>query len=390
MRRREFLISGSALGAALLLTPAAAAQARAAGFRADRTLVLIELAGGNDGLNTVVPYADPAYARLRPGIAIKRDAVIQFDEKIGLHPSLAAMMDVWKSGQLAIVQGVGYENPNRSHFRSIDIWDTASGANRYVADGWVARILAPGKPQVERLADAVVLGGGAGAVTGAGLRAIAMPDPQRFLRQAQGMSPSDAKATNPALAHMLKVQHEIQDTAKELRTVLARAPEPATRFPGGPLAQQLRVAARLLNAGAVAPVIKVALGGFDTHANQPAQHANLLRQLADGVAAFRDALTAAGRWDRVMVMTYSEFGRRAAQNGSNGTDHGTAAPHFVLGGTVKGGFYGPAPALGDLANGDLRHGIDYRSLYATAAQNWWGLRASSTLGDYPPLPLLKA
>jgi len=390
MRRRDFLLAGSVLPAFALLPPRALAQARAAGWRADRTLVLIELAGGNDGLNTVVPYADPNYQRLRPAIGIKREVVIQLDERLGLHPSLAPLNDAWKAGELAVVQGVGYENPNRSHFRSIDIWDTASGSNRFIADGWVARVIGSSRRAAERLADAVVLGGGAGPVTGAGFRAVSMPDPQRFLRQAEGMQAAEARPANPALAHVMKVQREIQDTAKELREVLARAPEIRGEFPNGPLAQQLRIAARLINARAVVPVVKLALGGFDTHANQPGQHANLLRQLGEGLAAFRKALVDAGRWNDVLVMTYSEFGRRAAQNGSNGTDHGTAAPHFALGAKVKGGLFGPAPDLANLVNGDIKHAIDYRSLYATAAQGWWGFGRSSALGDFAPLPLLKA
>jgi uncharacterized protein (DUF1501 family) len=389
MRRRDFLLAGSASAAFTLLTPHALAQSRAAGWRADRTLVLIELAGGNDGLNTVVPYADPDYQRLRPGLAIKRETVVQLDEKLGLHPSLAPLAEAWKAGELAIVQGVGYENPNRSHFRSIDIWDTASGSNRFLTEGWVSRVIGASRRAAERLADAVVLGGGTGPVTGSGLRAVSMPDPQRFLRQAQGLHAAEARPANPALAHVVKVQREIQDTAKELRDVLARAPEVRGQFPNGPLAQQLRVAARLINAKAVVPVVKLALGGFDTHANQPPVHANLLRQLGEGLAAFRKALADAGRWNDVLVMTYSEFGRRAAQNGSNGTDHGTAAPHFVLGATVKGGLHGPAPNLADLANGDLKHAIDYRSLYATAARTWWGFTRTSAFGDHAPLPILK-
>lgn len=389
MRRRDFLLAGSASAAFTLLAPQVFAQARAAGWRADRTLVLIELAGGNDGLNTVVPYADPAYQRLRPGIAIKRESIVQLDEKLGLHPSLAPLADAWKAGELAIVQGVGYENPNRSHFRSIDIWDTASGSNRFLTEGWVTRVIGSSRRAAERLADAVVLGGGTGPVTGTGLRAVSMPDPQRFLRQAEGMQAAEARPLNPALAHLVKVQREVQDTAKELREVLARAPEVRGEFPNGPFAQQMRVAARLINAKAVVPVVKLALGGFDTHANQPGQHGNLLRQLGESLAAFRKALTEAGRWNDVLVMTYSEFGRRAAQNGSNGTDHGTAAPHFILGAKVKGGLHGPAPNLADLANGDLKHAIDYRSLYATAAQTWWGFARTSAFGDHAPLPILK-
>jgi uncharacterized protein (DUF1501 family) len=389
MRRRDFLLTGSAFASFTMLAPEVSAQTRAAGWRADRTVVLIELAGGNDGLNTVVPYADPVYQRLRTGLAIKRETVVQLDEKLGLHPSLAPLSEAWKAGELAIVQSVGYENPNRSHFRSIDIWDTASGSNRYLADGWVARVIGGSRRTAERLADAVVLGGGTGPVTGSGLRAVSMPDPQRFLRQARGMHAAEARPANPALAHVIKVQREIQDTATELRDVLARAPEVRGEFSNGPLAQQLRIAARLINAKAVVPVVKLALGGFDTHANQPPVHANLLRQLGEGLAAFRKTLADAGRWNDVLVMTYSEFGRRAAQNGSNGTDHGTAAPHFVLGGKVKGGFHGPAPNLADLANGDLKHAIDYRSLYATAAVTWWGFARTSAFADHAPLPILK-
>ena len=389
MRRRDFLLAGPASAAFALLSPQALAQARAAGWRADRTLVLVELAGGNDGLNTVVPYSDPAYQRLRPGIAIKREAVVQLDARLGLHPSLAPLGAAWKAGELAIVQGVGYANPNRSHFRSIDIWDTASGSNRFRTEGWVARVVGASRRQADRLADAVVLGGGSGPVTGPGLRAVAMADPRRFLRQAQGMKGVEARPANPALAHLLKIQHEIQDTAKELRQVLARAPEVRGAFPGGPFGQQLRVAARLIAAKAVVPVVKLALGGFDTHANQPGPHANLLRQFGEGLAAFRTALAESGRWNDVLVMTYSEFGRRAAQNGSNGTDHGTAAPHFVLGAKVKGGFFGPAPDLARLVDGDLEHAIDYRSLYATAAQTWWGFARTSAFDGHAPLPILR-
>jgi len=314
---------------------------------------------------------------------------VQLDEKLGLHPSLAPLGEAWKAGEIAIVQGVGYENPNRSHFRSIDIWDTASGSNRFLTEGWVARVIGASRRQAERLADAVVLGGGNGPVTGGNLRAVSMPDPQRFLRQAQGMKAAEARPANPALAHLIKVQHEIQDTAKELREVLARAPEVNGAFPAGQFGRQLRIAARLVAAKAVVPVVKLALGGFDTHANQPGPHANLLRQLGEGLAAFRKAVAEAGRWNEVLVMTYSEFGRRAAQNGSNGTDHGTAAPHFVLGGKIKGGFFGPAPDLAHLVNGDLKHAIDYRSLYATAAQIWWGFTRTGAFAAHAPLPILK-
>ncbi len=197
MRRREFLLSGSASFAFTLLAPKVFAQTRAAGWRADRTLVLIELAGGNDGLNTVVPYSDPAYYQLRPAIAIKREAVVQLDEKLGLHPSLAALAETWKAGELAIVQGVGYANPNRSHFRSIDIWDTASGSSRYVTEGWVSRVIGGSRREAQRLADAVVRGGGTGPVSGTGPRAGSDPDPPRVLGRGQGLEGSEAPPETP-------------------------------------------------------------------------------------------------------------------------------------------------------------------------------------------------
>jgi uncharacterized protein (DUF1501 family) len=390
MRRREFIATASALSAFALLPAAVHAKARALGWRTDRSLVLIELAGGNDGLNMIVPYADPAYHRLRPRIGIKRDAVVQLDERMGLHPALAPLRAAWTAGDVAIVQGVGYSHPNRSHFRSTDIWETGSDSDRVLTEGWLARALAPLDRPRDRLADAVVLGGGTGPVAGDRLRAVTMTDPQRFLNQSRGMRAPHADSVNPALAHIIFVEHEIADTAKELRQVLARAPQVIGDFPKGRFGHELSVAARVIAAGAVVPVYKLALGSFDTHVNQPGRQEQLLRQLGQGLAAFRTALAAAGRWDKVMVMTYSEFGRRVAENGSNGTDHGTAAPHFVIGGTVKGGLYGSPPNLADLDAGDLRYAIDYRRLYATAVREWWQVKTGSAAsGDHRPLAIVK-
>jgi uncharacterized protein (DUF1501 family) len=391
--RRDLLLAAGAAGLAGGLTaalPGAAAARALPGWRGDRVLVLLELAGGNDGLNTVVPYADPAYHALRPAIGLKREQIAPLDERTGLHKSLEALMPAWTAGEVAVVQGVGYERPNRSHFRSIDIWESASGAERVVGEGWIARLFA-GRPRPPGLlADAVVLGGGLGAVSGPKISAAVMPNPERFLRQAEAMERRPDAATNPALGHLVRVEREVADVAKGLRTLIANAPAPKAEFPPGVLGEELKVAARLIAAGARVPVVKLALGGFDTHAGQPGPHANLLKQVGDGLAAFRQAMIAAGQWNRVLVMTYSEFGRRARQNGSNGTDHGTAAPHFFIGSAVKGGLYGAAPNLADLDGGDLRHALDYRALYATVAERWWVLGpTASVLGPQRPLPVLK-
>jgi uncharacterized protein (DUF1501 family) len=390
MRRRDALLAGPLAAVALALPSSLLAKARQSGWNPRRTLILVELAGGNDGLNTVIPFADPAYARLRPAIGIPRESVLAIDERLGLHPSLEKLVPIWRAREMAIVQGVGYANPNRSHFRSIDIWHTASGSDRTLSEGWISRLGAGGEKSPGVLADAIVLGGSPAPAAGGSLRALAMADPDRLVRQVEGgTAPAPESAGNPALDHMRRIRRDIGETAQELKAILAKTPEIAAEFPNGPLAQQLRVAARLVTAGASVPVIKLALNGFDTHANQPGTHANLLRQLGDGIAAFRRVLMDSGHWNRVLVMTYSEFGRRAAQNGSNGTDHGTAAPHFAIGAKVRSGLYGPAPDLTDLDGGDIKHAIDYRRLYVTVAERWWEIPgAAAALGGHKALPIL--
>jgi uncharacterized protein (DUF1501 family) len=390
MLRREFLLAGSAFASTLALPLRLLAESPGREWRFDRSLVLVQLSGGNDGLNTVIPYADRSYARLRPTLGVPRDQLVQLDEHTALNGNLKGLMPAWKSRDLAVVQGVGYENPNRSHFRSTDIWNTASGSSRYLTEGWIARLLSATHRPQGLVADALVLGGTTGAAHGK-IRAVSIADPQRFLRQAQDMETEMRLQANPALAHLARIQGDVQETAKELKELLAKAPEVDGDFPNGAFGRQLRTAARLLNAGAKAPLIKLELPGFDTHTNQRGRHDKLIRQLGDGLQAFRAAMIASGQWDRVLVMTYSEFGRRAAENGNGGTDHGTAAPHFLLGGKVRGGLYGAPPRFDDLADGDLKFAIDYRSLYATAAENWWSLpRNSAVLGAHPALPILKA
>lgn len=352
---------------------------------------MLELAGGNDGLNTVIPYEDPVYQIARPRIAIGRDQLAQLDPTLGLHPELAPLMTSWKGGDLAIIRGVGYARPNRSHFRSIDIWETASNSDQVLTDGWVARVLKGQRRDRRAVADAVVLGGKSSrAVSGAGIRAVSMTNPERFIRQARGIRSRTSRPRNPALAHILSVQAQIDRAAYRLGEVAARAPAITGGFQGA-LGRQLKVAARLIAADARIPVIKVSLGGFDTHINQIGRHRNLMRQLGRNLTAFRDALREAGVWDRTLVMTYSEFGRRVRQNGSGGTDHGTAAPHFLLGGKVRGGLYGAQPSLSDLEAGDMRHTVDYRRVYATAAGEWLNLpNTSSVLGPHRPLGIVRS
>jgi uncharacterized protein (DUF1501 family) len=338
-----------------------------------RILLLVELKGGNDGLNTVIPYADPLYRELRPGIGVARERVLQLDEHVGLHAKLEPLMEAWTARDIAIVQGVGYPDPSRSHFRSIEIWDTAASSSQTLREGWVARALEHAALPKGAGVDGIVIDTNALPLMGPDLRTVVMQDAETFLRQAQALGdrPVD-DGGNPALRHLLAVQHEVNATAAGLREQLQAAPNPAHGYADSPFGQQLGLATRLIAGGVPVMAVKIALAGFDTHANQSPTHEALLAALAQGLATFRYNMIAAGHWHDVLALTYSEFGRRAHQNASLGTDHGAAAPHFVMGGRVKGGLHGNYPLLADLQDGDLRHTVDFRDLYSAIARSCWG------------------
>lgn len=371
-RRRFLTVAG---GVSVLLAGAGGGRSNAAPPGAARVLVLVELKGGNDGLNTLVPFADPAYYRLRPTLAVPRAQVVQLSPQLGLHPALAPLLPAWQAGEMAVIQGVGYPGPSRSHFRSIEIWDTGSASGERLAEGWIARVLAEAPRDPAAPVDAIVVDDNVQPVTGPGLRLLALRDIDTLTAQPGRPVPAGhAAAGNAALRHLLAVQHGIQAAAESLRRHLQVAPEPALDLPQTPFGGELDVAARLVLSGLPLAAIKVALPGFDTHARQRETHDRLLGVLAQALAAFRAGLVRAGRWNEVLVLTYSEFGRRAAQNGSDGTDHGTAAPQLALGGRVKGGLHGRQPSLSDLADGDMRHAVDFRDVFSTVARRWWGVR----------------
>lgn len=382
MDRRAFLQWSASMPLLAWCLPAAALPSRR------RLLVLVELKGGNDGLNTVVPLGDPAYARLRPRLAMARESLLPVSEAAGLHPSLDKLLPLWSSGELAIVQGVGYPDPNLSHFRSIEIWDTASGSHDYLEEGWLARAFARNPSPAAYAADGVVVGASdLGPLAGTGARAIALTSPEDFLRSARLAHAAERPSKNPALAHILKVERDIARSAERLEP----GQDLKTVFPPGPFGAALRTAARLAANPQGVSVIRVTLTGFDTHANQQGVHAQLLRQLGDGLSALRAALVETGRWPDTLVATYSEFGRRPRENQSGGTDHGTAAVHFVTGGAVKGGLYGEMPRLDRLdGQGNLGFTVDFRRYYATLLEGAWGGDSREVLGgSFPPLEILR-
>lgn len=383
MQRRDFI---KGLGAASLAAsfPEFVFAAPGDGYR--KLLILVELKGANDGLNTVVPFAESEYYRLRPRIAIKRDDVLQLSEREGLHPSLAGLMPLWQAKELAVVRGVGYPNPNLSHFRSIEIWDTASSSEEYLAQGWLARTFKANPVPAGFAADGVVVGNGDLGPFAGGSRAVTITNTEQFLRQAKLATPGRARGSR-ALDHILGVEGEVVQAA----TGLAGGAALVTEFPANGFGNAVRTAANVLAGKQPVAAIRLSLSGFDTHQNQPGIHANLLSQLGDGLAALKAALIELNRWDSTLILTYAEFGRRVQENASSGTDHGTANAHFVLGGRVKGGLYGQGPRLDRLDNGNLVHAVDFRSLYATALQKWWGMDAAGPLGGkYPVLDLLRA
>lgn len=395
MKRRDFLRTSLKVTALPVLawgqigSSALAQSLREANAGFNNLLILVELKGANDGLNTVVPFADPAYAALRPRIGIKREDVVQLSERTGLHPSLAPLLPFWKTSQMAVVEGVGYPGANLSHFRSIEIWDTASNATEYLHQGWLARAFAANPVPKQFLADGVVVGSNdMGPLAGAP-RGVALANPDQFMRQAKLLeNEKGGFARNPALNHILKVETNIIDAAANLN---ARR-EFKTVFPQNEFGNQIRTAMQIAANPAGVAALRVTLGGFDTHQNQPGTHANLMKVLAEGLVAMKSALDEIGRWDSTLVMTYSEFGRRPKENQSNGTDHGTAAPQFVMGGRVKGGMYGQAPALSRLdGSGNLPHAVDFRDLYATVLERWWRMPAQNVLGGkFAGLDLIKA
>lgn len=396
--RRDFLKSAlwTGLGGiALLNVPFGVreALARDAGARWDRTLVVLHLGGGNDGLNTVIPYADPEYRRARPRLALPNDQILQLSGSLGLHNALEPLRALWNNGtgDLGIMLGLGYPRQNRSHFRSAEIWETGSEAEEVLNHGWLGRLFTVAQPPATLPADGVILSGSTQALAAPNITRIVLPS-WGDLGTAKLVARVDPAKQTAAVGHTMRTQADLEAAAVAFKG-LSKVALPVT-FPESSVGRSFAKAAQVILSGKQVPVITLAQGGYDTHAQQANTHRILLRDLAAALTAFRECMIKAGKWNSVAVMTYAEFGRRKGENGSGGTDHGTSAVHFLMGGGVKGGFHGQQPSLtNDLEGGDPRFTTDFRRVYTSVAREFWGMSAStatSAIGSHQPLGLFKS
>jgi len=433
--RRQFLRT-SALGAAASWTlpvflektffaldaMAADALTQTATGKDGTILVVLQMAGGNDGLNMVVPYADDTYYRSRPKLGLSADKILKLNSYVGLNGNLTGFKSLFDEGHLSVIQGVGYPNPNRSHFRSTEIWQTASDADRNVSEGWLGRYfdnccagtdptvgIAIGEEMPQAFAAKVPTG-----ITFSQPEEFRwrpsekvegrMSAEESFFRQLNGSTGGEELAaseggsigtisgkskTNLSTIDFLTRTALDAQLSSDKILAIARKYKSNVSYPQGHLAASLSVIARMIAGGLPTRVYYASQGGFDTHAGQAHAHERLMGELNDALSAFVTDLKQQGNFDRVLLITFSEFGRRVVENANGGTDHGAAAPMFVVGGAVKPGLFGKYPSLTDLDYGDLKFNTDFRSVYGTVLDKWLHAPSQVVLGrKFPALPII--
>jgi uncharacterized protein (DUF1501 family) len=405
--RREFLGLASTLLTTSATVPAFLQRTAwgAAGLEStsDRVLVVLQLTGGNDGLNTVVPFTDENYRRLRPTLQLADAKLHKLDDRVGLHPQLDGLKKLFDSGRAAVLQSVGYPNPNRSHFESMAIWHTApddrqlvQGRGAIPSGGWLARAIDARMSAAGPSAAGQALRVGTGEIPFAllGCR-VPVPsladlsqlkhrkgllDSQAALAQVDAWQALDSSATNPLLQAAARSRLAVHATAQQIDRISSRLPDDAD-YPDSDLAQRFRLIARLIRGGFRTPIYYTEEGGFDTHSEQLNRHANVLRNVGGALRAFVEDVGRHVPSRPVLVIVFSEFGRRLAENASQGTDHGTAAPMFLVGSGVSPGVHGPYPDLANLIDEDPVFAIDFRQIYATVLERWLGLNSHAVLGQ---------
>jgi len=387
MDRRHFL-RNTALASGVLMVPAFLKpfEVFAAGdTNGYKNLVIIQLSGGNDGLNTIIPFGNDIYYQKRNTIAVNQNDIIKLNDMQGFNPSLSALKEIYDQGWMSIINSVGYPNPDRSHFRSMDIWQTGSDANQFLTTGWIGRYLdancQAGKPYTAiEVDDTLSL-----AMKGAKMKGIAVQDPNKLYQTTREpffkdlVHDHDANLSEDNLGYLYKTMIETYSSADYIQNTAKTYTVSAT-YPTTGLGNQLKTVSRFINSGLQTRVYYVSLSGFDTHVGQQNQQGRQLKIYGDAVAAFVKDLKQTGKLDDTLVMTFSEFGRRVEQNASNGTDHGTANNVLIFGGQLKkAGFYNDAPDLTQLDNGDLKYQVDFRDVYATLLDKWLDVNNSQVL-----------
>ncbi|MBS0263735.1 MAG: DUF1501 domain-containing protein [Planctomycetes bacterium] len=399
--RREFLqLAGSAwvaLGAAPVPLFAQAAAAAYAAATSDKILVVVELSGGNDGLNTLVPRDNDLYHKHRPTLALPAESLHKVNDQLGLHPALEFLADEYQEGRLAIVQGVGYPEPDRSHFRSMEIWHSASLKPTPPATGWIGRSIDElTHPAVSDRLPALALTGSLPQACQAERTMIPVVGELLSFAAAEQTNPpgialrrklaSGDTGSSPALRILRGQAESLYRTVDKLQGAADKY-QSTVEYPATELGGHLKRAAQMLAGDLGVRVVYVTQGSYDTHSGQLATHAGLLGDLSLALAAFNHDLKSLGLSERVAICLFSEFGRRVEENASGGTDHGAASCLFVQGAGIRGGLYGTYPRLDQLGEGDLIFNTDFRSVYATLLERWLGCSAQKVLGE--EFPLLK-
>jgi uncharacterized protein (DUF1501 family) len=441
--RREFLrttVLGSALSwtvPAFLADTFAALQGEAADSSTqivtgkDATiLVVLQMAGGNDGLNTVVPYSNDFYHNARPKIGLSADKILKLNDDIAFHGAMGGFKNLYDSGNLAVVQGVGYPNPNRSHFRSTEIWQTASDSDKIEKYGWLGRYFDNACNGADPAVGVVIGNQLPESFFAAQPKGICFDNPQNYrfmannaateesykkLNELEMSSPlpdggpamtSDDNANSGSSIGMLpagmpmqggraidfitRTALDAQQSSDEVRNIAARVQNQAT-YPVSPLGNSLKLVAKLIGGGLPTRIYYVSQGGYDTHSNQLGTQNRLLQDLGDSMKSFVEDMKAQGNMQRVLVMTFSEFGRRVNENANGGTDHGAAGPMFIVGNKVKAGLLGRYPSLApqDLFQGDIKYNVDFRSVYASVLESWLKTKSAPILGkQFDPLQIV--
>ncbi|MGF1678668.1 MAG: DUF1501 domain-containing protein [Candidatus Methylacidiphilales bacterium] len=387
----------------------ASSNLQAATGRDHPILVVLQLGGGNDGLNTVIPYTQDAYFKARPQLKVDPARVLRLNDSLGLHPALSGIRTLFDEGRAAIINGVGYPNPNRSHFRSMEIWHTASDADKNEYYGWLGRYFdntCGGEP--EPTLGIALSNAPPQAFHGVQQIGISMRHPKsyQFIGESGdiGMDEGDHSMSGDSIQELgsaapgndvgspldflKRTTMDAEVSSETIRSITARQKN-SLEYPRTRLANDLSLVAQLIAGGMPTRIYYVNLGGFDTHANQQNAHERLLKEFSEAVTAFCGDLNNLGLLDRVLVMSFSEFGRRVAENASGGTDHGVAGPMFLFGGALKAGLHGEYPSLTDLNKGDLKHRVDFRSVYATVLDRWMNVSSRDILKrEFPHLGII--